>query len=156
MPARPPDALAERQRIVDEHIGRENAHDLDGIVATFGQDPRHDDEPWDAHDSGRDEVRAFYAQTLTALPDLHIEVRRRHVATRRSSSKSSSAVIISARGAGFRQAAVRSAFRSAGSTPSTRRTGWPVRRSTTTARRSCASSASFTSPTACAAGSRPR
>jgi steroid delta-isomerase-like uncharacterized protein len=73
-------ARSERLRTVDEHIRRENAHDLDGILATFGQDPRYDDEPWGAHHVGRDEVRAFYAQTLEAMPDMHIDVRRRHVA----------------------------------------------------------------------------
>jgi steroid delta-isomerase-like uncharacterized protein len=73
-------AGSERLRTVDEHIRRENAHDLDGIMATFGLDPRYDDEPWDAHYVGRDEVHTFYAQTLEAMPDMHIEVRRRHVA----------------------------------------------------------------------------
>ena len=40
--------------------------------------PRYDDEPWDAHYMGRQEVRAFYAQLLRAMPDLHIDIRRRH------------------------------------------------------------------------------
>ena len=39
---------------------------------------RYDDEPWDAHYMGRQEVRAFYAQLLRAMPDLHIDIRRRH------------------------------------------------------------------------------
>jgi steroid delta-isomerase-like uncharacterized protein len=73
-------AVSERLRIVDEHIHHENRHDLDGIATTFGQNPRYDDEPWDAHYVGREQVRAFYAQILTALPDLHIDVLRRHVA----------------------------------------------------------------------------
>jgi steroid delta-isomerase-like uncharacterized protein len=73
-------ATSERLRLVDEHIACENAHDLDGIVATFGQSARYDDEPWDAHYLGREEVRTFYAQTLAALPDMTIDVRRRYVA----------------------------------------------------------------------------
>jgi steroid delta-isomerase-like uncharacterized protein len=71
---------ASRLRIVDEHVGRENAHDLDGIIGTFGETARYDDEPWDAHYVGRQEVREFYAQFLQAMPDLHIEVQRHHAA----------------------------------------------------------------------------
>jgi steroid delta-isomerase-like uncharacterized protein len=68
-----------RLRIVDEHVNLENEHDLDGIMGTFGETARYDDEPWGAHYKGRREVRAFYAQMLRAMPDLHIDVRRRHV-----------------------------------------------------------------------------
>ena len=56
----------------------ENRHDLDGIMATFGAAARYDDEPWDAHYVGRDGVRAFYADLLRAMPDLAIDVQRRH------------------------------------------------------------------------------
>jgi steroid delta-isomerase-like uncharacterized protein len=69
-----------RRKIVEEHIALENEHNLDGILATFGRAPRYDDEPWDAHYVGLQEIRAFYEQLLRALPDLHIDVRRRHVA----------------------------------------------------------------------------
>jgi steroid delta-isomerase-like uncharacterized protein len=66
--------------LVEEHVRLENAHDLDGVIATFGDTARYDDEPWDTHYSGRDQVRAFYQQLMAALPDLSIEVLRRHVA----------------------------------------------------------------------------
>ena len=69
-----------RCQIVAEHIGRENEHNLDGILATFGEAARYDDEPWDAHYVGLQEVRTFYTQLLQALPDLHIDVIRQHVA----------------------------------------------------------------------------
>ena len=69
-----------RLKIVNEHVGLENEHDLDGIMATFGQAARYDDEPWGAHYTGRDAVRAFYTELLEALPDLHIDVRHRHAA----------------------------------------------------------------------------
>src|SRR6185437_10454848 len=62
---------SERLRTVDEHISRENAHDLDGIPAAFGQN---------AHYVGLDGVRTFYTQMLEAMPDLHIDVRQQHVA----------------------------------------------------------------------------
>src|SRR3954447_15405479 len=71
---------SERLRIVHEHVSRENAHDLDGIMGTFGSSARYDDEPWDAHYAGRDEVRAFYGQLLRAMPDLQIDIRRQHAA----------------------------------------------------------------------------
>ena len=67
-----------RVRIVEEHVGLENQHDLDGIMETFGETARYDDEPWDAHYVGRQEVRTFYSQLLRAIPDLHIDIRQRH------------------------------------------------------------------------------
>jgi steroid delta-isomerase-like uncharacterized protein len=66
--------------IVEQHIRLENAHDLEGILATFGHAARYDDEPWGEHYNGRDGVRQFYGQLMNALPDLEIEVQQRHVA----------------------------------------------------------------------------
>ena len=67
-----------RLKLVDEHIRLENQHDLDGIMGTFGRTARYDDESLGAHHTGRDEVRAYYAELLLAMPDLHIEVHKRH------------------------------------------------------------------------------
>jgi steroid delta-isomerase-like uncharacterized protein len=69
---------AARLALVEEHVGHENRHDLDGIMATFGATARYDDEPWDDHHTGRDGVRAFYADLLRAMPDFQIDVRQRH------------------------------------------------------------------------------
>ena len=69
---------AARLRIVEEHLGFENQHDLEGIMRTFGATARYDDEPWDAHYVGRDGVRAFYADLLRAMPDFRIDVQHRH------------------------------------------------------------------------------
>ncbi|HEX2216822.1 MAG TPA: ester cyclase [Xanthobacteraceae bacterium] len=74
------ESLQARLAIVAEHVNRENQHDLDGIMRTFGATARYDDEPWAAHYAGRDEVRTFYAELLRAMPDLHIDIRQRHVA----------------------------------------------------------------------------
>ncbi len=71
--------MAARLKLVDEHIRLENRHDLDGIMTTFGAAARYDDEPWDDHFIGRDGVRAFYSDLLRAMPDLQIDVQRRHV-----------------------------------------------------------------------------
>jgi len=70
-----------RVALVEEHIRCENQHDLEGVLATFGNDARYDDEPWGDHRSGRDGVRSYYSELLSALPDLEIDVKRRHVAS---------------------------------------------------------------------------
>jgi steroid delta-isomerase-like uncharacterized protein len=76
------DRMAARLKLVDEHIALENRHDLEGIMGTFGASAHYDDEPWDLHYTGRDEVRAFYQGLLQALPGLHIDVKRRHASDR--------------------------------------------------------------------------
>jgi steroid delta-isomerase-like uncharacterized protein len=75
----PKDRRAERIAIVEQHIRLENAHDLEGVLGTFGQDARYDDEPWNEHYKNIDGVRTFYSQLMTALPDLQIDIQRRHV-----------------------------------------------------------------------------
>jgi steroid delta-isomerase-like uncharacterized protein len=52
----------------------------EGVLGTFGEDARYDDEPWGEHYSGRDGVRSFYEQLMRALPDVEIAVQCRHVA----------------------------------------------------------------------------
>jgi steroid delta-isomerase-like uncharacterized protein len=76
----PKDRQSARIAIVEQHIRLENEHDLDGILSTFGDTARYDDEPWGEHYTGRNRVRLFYEQLMTALPDLEIEVQHRHVA----------------------------------------------------------------------------
>ena len=70
--------MSARLALIDEHIRLENEHNLDGIMTTFGAAARYDDEPWNAHYIGRDGVRMFYADLLRAMPDLQIDVQRRH------------------------------------------------------------------------------
>jgi len=72
------DRTAARIRLVDEHVGFENRHDLDGIMGTFGPAAHYDDEPSGLRYTGHDAVRRFYAELLNALPELQIDVRRRH------------------------------------------------------------------------------
>jgi steroid delta-isomerase-like uncharacterized protein len=67
-----------RLQIVEEHIRLENQHDLDGIMATFGAAANYEDGPWGERFTGYDEVRAFYAAMLRALPMLTIDVQRRY------------------------------------------------------------------------------
>jgi steroid delta-isomerase-like uncharacterized protein len=76
----PDEKRSVRIATVGQHIRLENQHDLEGVLSTFGDTARYDDEPWDEHYVGRDGVRRFYKQLMTALPDLEIEVRQQHVA----------------------------------------------------------------------------
>jgi steroid delta-isomerase-like uncharacterized protein len=75
----PQDKRSVRMAIVEQHIRLENNHDLEGVLGTFGKSARYDDEAWGEHYEGRDGVRQFYQQLMRALPDLEIDVRRRHV-----------------------------------------------------------------------------
>src|SRR3984957_2310064 len=76
----PKDVRSARIAIVEQHIRLENDHDLEGVLLTFGETARYDDEPWGEHYTGRDGVRLFYEQLMKALPDLEIAVQRRHIA----------------------------------------------------------------------------
>lgn len=75
----PKDSRAARIAIVEEHIRLENAHDLEGVLRTFGNLARYDDEAWGEHYEGASGVRQFYEQLMHAMPDLEIDVRRQHV-----------------------------------------------------------------------------
>lgn len=81
IPANEPhrDRRSARIAIVEQHVRLENAHDLDGVLGTFGNSPRYDDEAWSEHYEGGVGVRKFYEQLMAALPDLEIEIVRRHV-----------------------------------------------------------------------------
>lgn len=75
-----PGSAQARMALVEEHIRCENAHDLEGVMSTFGSEARYDDDPWEDHRTDRESVRSYYIDLLRALPDLAIEVRHRHVA----------------------------------------------------------------------------
>ena len=75
----PKDRVMARIAVVEQHIRLENEHDLEGVLRTFGDTARYDDEPWGEHYEGPSGVRLFYEQLMGALPDLAIEVQRRHV-----------------------------------------------------------------------------
>ena len=73
------DFRAARIVLVEEHVRLENAHDLEGVLRTFGSTARYDDEAWGEHFEGSSGVRSFYEQLMAALPDLQIDVQRRHL-----------------------------------------------------------------------------
>jgi steroid delta-isomerase-like uncharacterized protein len=63
---------------VEEHVRLENEHDLEGVMQTYAESARYDDEPYDEHHHGSGEVRLYYERLMRALPDLRIEIQRRH------------------------------------------------------------------------------
>lgn len=73
------EALRARMELVERHVRSENLHDFEAIMETFGDGARYDDEPWGDHRVGRDGVRSYYEELIRALPDLRIDVQRRHV-----------------------------------------------------------------------------
>ena len=78
--ALPQDRMSTRVALVEQHIRFENAHDLNGVLSTFGDVAWSDDQAWGEHYESASGVREFYSQLLQALPDLQIEVMRKHVA----------------------------------------------------------------------------
>jgi steroid delta-isomerase-like uncharacterized protein len=75
----PKDTRSARIALVEQHIRLENEHDLEAVLRTFGDTARYDDEPWGECYQGRNGVRRFYQQLMSALPDLEIQVQRQHV-----------------------------------------------------------------------------
>jgi len=75
----PKDRVSARVALVEQHIRLENEHDLEGVLRTFGDPARYDDEAWGEHYEGETGVRRFYEQLMKALPDLEIDVQHRHV-----------------------------------------------------------------------------
>lgn len=75
----PKERASARIALVEKHIRLENEHDLEGVLRTFGNTARYDDEAWGDHYEGPNGVRQFYEQLMKALPDVEIEVQRRHV-----------------------------------------------------------------------------
>jgi steroid delta-isomerase-like uncharacterized protein len=75
----PKDRQSARISIVEQHVRLENEHDLEGVLGTFGDIANYEDKPWGEYHEGRNGVRNFYSQILKALPDLQIEVLRRHI-----------------------------------------------------------------------------
>jgi hypothetical protein len=81
MPAMDTARIDTRMELVEHHVQCENRHDLEAVMATFGDGPRYDDEPWADHRRGRDGVRSYYTELMRALPDLGIDIKHRHVAS---------------------------------------------------------------------------
>lgn len=73
------DRRSARLAVVEEHLRLENAHDLQGVLGTFGDSAFYEDEAWAEHYNGSYGVRSFYTQLMAALPDLVIDIKKMHV-----------------------------------------------------------------------------
>jgi steroid delta-isomerase-like uncharacterized protein len=69
--------LDARIELVDEHVRAENAHELDGTMATLNEAPLFKLNSEEV--VGRDGVRVFYADLFQGFPDFHIDVTQRHI-----------------------------------------------------------------------------
>ncbi|TMA99326.1 MAG: nuclear transport factor 2 family protein, partial [Deltaproteobacteria bacterium] len=68
-----------RMAAVEEHVRHENRHDLDGLLSTFGGNAVYEDGPWGERHDGLGAVREYYEGLFRAAPDLHVDVKKRHV-----------------------------------------------------------------------------
>ena len=71
-----------RLQLVEEHIRAENAHDLDGIMRTFGKDPLFvlNANTFNSHDSIRAMYQGFgFGGAGGGFAQVHVQVDRRHV-----------------------------------------------------------------------------
>ena len=73
--------LEARIRLVDEHLRAENAHDVDGIMRTFAEQPTFVLNADTV--SGHEGIRAFYEDFgfggRGGFANVHVEVTRRHI-----------------------------------------------------------------------------
>ncbi len=74
------DRSAAQLRIVEEHIRLEAAHDLEPLVATFGENPEWHNKPNDQVLLGHDAIRGFYGDLFHGFPDFWLDVQQWHVA----------------------------------------------------------------------------
>src|SRR5215470_20354240 len=75
----PSNRKSARIALVQQHVRLENEHHLEGVMSTFGEHANYQDEAWGDSYPGRDGVRSYYEQLMTALPDLEIQVQQQHV-----------------------------------------------------------------------------
>lgn len=70
-----------RLHLVEEHIRAENAHDVDGIMKTFGQHPTFvlNADTFNGHAEIRALYEGFGFGGAGGFSDVHVEVTRRHV-----------------------------------------------------------------------------
>jgi steroid delta-isomerase-like uncharacterized protein len=71
------DRIVARIKLIDEHVEAEMDLDLDRTLATLNDAPDYkiNNEEF----SGRERVRAFYANIFTGFPDLKLDITRRYV-----------------------------------------------------------------------------
>src|SRR4051812_50206624 len=71
------DLRARREAVVREHMESENLHDYDATIATFGH-PRYELVATGDVFDGEEAVRAYFAESRRAFPDLRNELVALH------------------------------------------------------------------------------
>jgi steroid delta-isomerase-like uncharacterized protein len=69
-----------RLRVVDDHIRFESSHELEHLVATFGDNPEWHNQAGEQVLHGHAEIRGFYADLFQGFPDFALDIRHKHVA----------------------------------------------------------------------------
>jgi steroid delta-isomerase-like uncharacterized protein len=69
-----------RLRIVQEHVEREQAHELDALVATFGDSPEWHHKADGQLLAGHVSIRDFYGGLFRGFPDFWLRIHSTHVA----------------------------------------------------------------------------
>jgi steroid delta-isomerase-like uncharacterized protein len=67
-------------RVVEDHIRLEAGHDLDGVVATFGDNPEWHNKPSGDVLHGHDSIREFYGSLFAGFPDFWLDIPNRRIA----------------------------------------------------------------------------
>ena len=114
--------IASRMALVDEHAQAEMDLDLERTLATLNEAP--DYKINDNEFSGRESVRAFYADMFTGFPDLHLEITRRYVSDEAIIIEGTFSGTIRINGVGFRPPDAGFSFHFVSSFPLTRTIAW--------------------------------
>jgi steroid delta-isomerase-like uncharacterized protein len=69
---------AARERIVQEHVDRELAHELDALVETFSTESLWEDVASAETHDGHAGIRQHYHDLFVGFPDFSFEVTRKH------------------------------------------------------------------------------
>ena len=75
-----PEQREARLRIVQEHVEREQAHELDALVATFGDSPEWHNKPDGQVLAGHGAIRDFYGGLFLGFPNFWLRINGTHVA----------------------------------------------------------------------------
>jgi hypothetical protein len=67
-----PGAAAARMRLVEDHIRLECAHELDGLMSTFGAEPEWHNQAGGEVLRGNEAIRGFYHDLFRGFPDFQL------------------------------------------------------------------------------------
>lgn len=71
--------LAQRRKIVHAHIEAENEHNLEAVLATWGDSIIFDDASGGQKYVGAEDVRNNYDSLFSGFPDMKIDIKKEHI-----------------------------------------------------------------------------